>query len=711
VNWTARQPGVSASQGIIGAGGKLLTEDGRVFNLTLTAYSDFENATINRLQPETGAWPPQPGTLYVERSYAERLGIQIGDLLTVELADGRRQELTFGGTIYDFSVRPGGLQSVVSGYVSPETLHRIGLSANYNRLAVTVEDGLSVSDTANALMDSLQRLDIRVTSVNINTEGHWATGIFDGISTVLVFVGFASLLLSAFLVINTISGFMAQQKRPIGIMKIIGASRPQIIGVYMVMVALFGALALVVALPASFLFGRGLTNYIAPRLNLSVEQFSMPAFILILEVIVAFGTPMLAALFPILGGTRVPPAQAISDYNVQSSNNPLDVLLARLKGISRPALLSIRNTFRRKLRLLVTLVTLVLAGAFFISIINVRSGLNADLGILGRMSEFDAQFSLSGRYSEAAVERRALELPGVTTAEGWVAAQVAQVLPDGTQSSNFSLTGLPYNSALIDPPMLAGRWLEAPAYSNRYDLVVSDTLQSDANVEIGDTLTLKAGDTQQNWRVVGIYDGFGAAAYSYDTTVARLIERPDQLDRLMVRAAGATSVLAQQFEQALEAQGIEVAQTTLRADIIQGIVGGFNVLVLILLAMAILIALVAGLGLTGTMSLNVLERTREIGVMRAVGAGTNTIRLMFVGEGVLVGLLSFLVALPLSYPATLLFGSILGQVIFKQSLTYAPTVQGPLIWLALVMLVSTIASIAPAQRASQISIREALAYE
>ncbi|MCA9904501.1 MAG: FtsX-like permease family protein [Anaerolineae bacterium] len=711
VRWAARQPGVSASEGTTTTNGKLITAAGESFSAALTAYTDYENIHIDRITPESGAWPPASGAVYIERTYAEKLGLQIGDPLSVELRSGRREQFVFGGTVHDFSIRPAGAQSTIATYVAPETLHRLGLSTRYNRLMIKVDGTSSLTDSANALRDELIRQNVRVTSVNINAEGHWATSIFNGLATVLIFVGLVSLILSAFLVVNTISGFMAQQKRSIGIMKIIGGTRSQITGVYMVMVASFGALALVLALPASLLFASRLVHFIAPHLNFDITRFDVPASIVVMEIVVAFVTPMLAALFPVLGGTRIPAAQAVSDYVVQTSNNPLDILLARIQGISRPALLSIRNTFRRKMRLLMTMITLTLAGAFFMSIINVRNGLNADIDILARMAEYDIFYALSTPYPREAVERRFLALPGIEAVEGWAAASVAQVLPGDAQGSNFTLTGLPYDSSLVDPPIVAGRWLEAPDYANRHDIIISDDLQVDAGVMVGDTLTLKISGVEQDWRVVGVIDGYGSSAYTYYDSLARATGRPNLIDRVVVRAAGADSAFARDLELAIEQQGIDIAQTTLRADVIAGVTGGFNVVVLILLVMATLIAVVAGLGLTGTMSLNVLERTREIGVMRAVGAGTNTLRLMFVGEGILIGLLTFVIAFPLSFPTTLLFGNVLGNVIFDQPLAYAPAGEGPLIWLVMVLIVSIVASIAPAQRASQISIREALAYE
>ncbi|MEO0562021.1 MAG: FtsX-like permease family protein, partial [Chloroflexota bacterium] len=85
--------------------------------------------------------------------------------------------------------------------------------------------------------------------------------------------------------------------------------------------------------------------------------------------------------------------------------------------------------------------------------------------------------------------------------------------------------------------------------------------------------------------------------------------------------------------------------------------------------------------------------------------------LMFVGEGILIGVLSMLLALPLSIPGTILFSDVLGDVIFGNSLSIRITPLGAVVWFLIVMAVSTSASVAPANRASQISIREAISYE
>jgi putative ABC transport system permease protein len=123
-----------------------------------------------------------------------------------------------------------------------------------------------------------------------------------------------------------------------------------------------------------------------------------------------------------------------------------------------------------------------------------------------------------------------------------------------------------------------------------------------------------------------------------------------------------------------------------------------------------LIGMVGGLGLAGTMSLNVMERTREVGVMRAVGAESPDLRLMFVVEGLFIGLLSALVAFVLSVPLTVLIGTALGGALRLGAISLQLSWVGYALWPLIVSVVSVVASISPARRASQISIREALAY-
>jgi putative ABC transport system permease protein len=128
------------------------------------------------------------------------------------------------------------------------------------------------------------------------------------------------------------------------------------------------------------------------------------------------------------------------------------------------------------------------------------------------------------------------------------------------------------------------------------------------------------------------------------------------------------------------------------------------------LILAVIMALVGGIGLMGSLSISVVERTREIGVMRAIGAKTPTILGMFVMEGVLQGLLSWLVVIPLSFGLGKPMSNALGEVLFETTLDYQYNVEAVWWWLGIILLISILASLLPARSATQISVRESLAY-
>ena len=127
--------------------------------------------------------------------------------------------------------------------------------------------------------------------------------------------------------------------------------------------------------------------------------------------------------------------------------------------------------------------------------------------------------------------------------------------------------------------------------------------------------------------------------------------------------------------------------------------------------MAVLIALVGGLGLMSTMSMNVLERTRELGVMRAIGASDGDVVQMVVVEGLLIGLISWGLGTALAVPISQVLGTAVGMALMSTPLALTFAWDGFVIWLVVVLVLSALASILPARNASRITIRDALAYE
>ena len=127
--------------------------------------------------------------------------------------------------------------------------------------------------------------------------------------------------------------------------------------------------------------------------------------------------------------------------------------------------------------------------------------------------------------------------------------------------------------------------------------------------------------------------------------------------------------------------------------------------------MGVLIASVGALGLMGTMSTNVLERTREIGVMRAIGASDLAILRIVIVEGVLIGLISWVAGALLAYPVGLALTKTVGAVLFDIAPAFSFSASGVFTWLGIVIALAGFASFLPAWNASRLTVREVLAYE
>jgi len=136
----------------------------------------------------------------------------------------------------------------------------------------------------------------------------------------------------------------------------------------------------------------------------------------------------------------------------------------------------------------------------------------------------------------------------------------------------------------------------------------------------------------------------------------------------------------------------------------------FSVVTSMLLVLALVVAAVGALGLTGSLSISVVERTREIGVMRAIGARSSTIIGMLVLEGVVQGVGSWIFAVPLAFFVAQPISRQMGQVMLSMDLDYYYNFSAAVIWLGAVSLLAVSASIWPARSATRISVRQSLAY-
>ncbi len=727
VEMARRVPGVNAVEGFSSVGARIVRPDGTLMDIQFTALEDPKKLTVNVLKPVLGETDlPKYGDkeTILDNSSAS-LGYKPGDVILLELDDGKRREIKFGGYMHDVTGFPYNLTNTVNAYVTPETLKWLGGSSTYNSLAISVAENPTnqehVTEVAQAVADRMKRAGATVNFVSVNEPGHhFAYSITQGVFFMLSVLGYLTVLLSGFLIVNTITALMTQQTRQIGVMKATGGGTLQIFGMYIVLIMCFGFGALLIAIPlangAAQFIGGGMAQY----LNFNPAPFKGYAGTLVQQVIVAVVVPLIAAIFPIYNSVRVTVREAISDYGIGGNAKPkVDSVNKNSLLISRPIRISLRNAMRRKTRLVLTLFTLVMGGAVFISVFNLWASFEKwMLDIQGYfLADINVSFSHAYRFDKVAAI--AESIPGVESVEGWLEYGGTLKMGEDETGTQIVFFAPPSTSTLIDPVITSGRWLTT---GDENAIVIGNHLLNVfPDLKVGDWLTIEVNGKPTQWYIIGTYSIAGNVSppllyvnYEY---ISQLVNQPEQVFSLRVVTSTARddSAAQQKINDELMAQyqarGVRVTSSTLGAKFIEDQRSQTNILVYFMLLMASLIAIVGGLGLAGTMSINVLERTREIGVMRAIGASNGDIQGIVIVEGMVIGVISWLISILLAFPITgvLTFG--VGMAIATAPLPNVYGLTGVIAWLIFTLVLATIASALPARRASRLTVRDTLAYE
>jgi len=719
--------GVNAVEGFSSVGARIVRPDGSLVGIQFTALEDPQKLTVNLLKPLLGErdLPKYGDKETILDNSSASLGYKPGDVILLELDDGKRREIKFGGYMHDVTGFPYNLANTVNAYVTPETLGWLGGSSTYNSLAVSVSENPTdqehVTAVAQAVADRMKRAGATVNFVSVNEPGHhFAYSITQGVFFMLSVLGYLTVLLSGFLIVNTITALMTQQTRQIGVMKATGGGTLQIFGMYLVLIMCFGFGALLIAIPlangAAQFIGAGMAQY----LNFNPAPFKGYAGTLVQEVIVAVVVPLIAAIFPIYNSVRVTVREAISDYGIGGNAKPkADSVNKSSLLISRPIRISLRNAMRRKTRLVLTLFTLVMGGAVFISVFNLWASFEKwMLDIQGYfLADINVQFSHAYRFDKVAAI--AESIPGVESVEGWLEYGGTLKMGDEETGTQIVFFAPPSTSTLIDPVITSGRWLTT---GDENAIVIGNHLLNVfPDLKVGDWLTIELNGKPTQWHIIGTYSIAGNVSppllyvnYEY---ISQLVNQPEQVFSLRVVTSTARDDSAAQQKindelmAAYEARGVQVTSSQLGAKFIEDQKSQTDILVYFMLLMASLIAIVGGLGLAGTMSINVLERTREIGVMRAIGASNADIQGIVIVEGMVIGIISWLISILLAFPITgvLTFG--VGMAIATAPLPNVYGVTGVIAWLIFTLVLATIASALPARRASRLTVRDTLAYE
>ncbi len=722
---TARRvAGVAEAEGVRTVRLRLRLPGGAWDDATVRVIPDDGQLRIGVPTPWRGPWPLADRALALERASLARTGARLGDAIELQIHGQEVRRLTLTTLAHDLSLPPAPIAGRAFGYVTADTMAWLGGPDAANQLAIVVAeqraDADHIREVAGAVEQVIRRGGRDVVAIDVPTPlQHPAEVILPTVIALLTTMGLLALGVSVFLISNTIDALLMQQVRQIGIMRAIGAGSGAITGMYLALAAAFGVLALLIAVPLTMLATYGFARFLAGQLNVDIHGIGLPPGVIALQLLAAVSVPMIAAALPVRATAALPVRVALAGTgSPPPRGSRLDRLVGRLPGLDRPARLSLRNMLRRRGRLVRTLSALVLGGAVFVSVMTLRASLyrTLDASIASQHYDLEVQFGRPYRTAQAAAA--VAGVPAITRLEGLRRAVATPVYHDGRTGEDLTLRALDADSILFAPRMASGRWLAAG--DARVVVLTTNYHTKDPDAGIGDWITMRIDDRDSTWRIVGFIEELippVSPAWAYVplqafTAEAGGVGRSDTLRLATAHHTAADHAAAQQqVEAALVARGFELQSIHTRSADRAILDERFQVLTSVLGVLAVLISAVGGLGLAGTMGINVRERSREIGVMRAIGAGDRQIRRIVIGEGLAIGLLAWLLGMLLALPMSLAMCIGFGIALLNTPLEWTWSLPGAIGWLVIIVVIAVGASVVPAREAVRTTVREVLAYE
>jgi putative ABC transport system permease protein len=736
-----RQPGVIQATGRTQFTSESVQVNGQPRELPLQVFvaAPDDPMRMATFFPQRGSWPPSPGDIFIGEDSLGLLGVAVGDTVALETPSGNPLRLRVADTVYDPSLSPAGQEQTGRGYLSTTSLPTPGGRAVLDQLKLQVADPgqttpsrdrdaiVAVTGQVGTWLQRDYGLAVREVQVP-KPYAHPHQWQADALLLSLLAGGAAALLLAAILVANMLNTLFTQQIPQIGIMKAIGARSGRIGRRYLAMTLLVAAAATLLALAPAVLIGRALTRQIFSFLGIQAASLAPPWWTYLVVLAAGLLLPPLLALLPLVKASRTTVRAAIDHRGGGANPSAATGVLARLgrlRRLDRGLLMALRNTVRRPARFWLSVGLLASAGTVFVAGMSLSDGTEAITQEATDARRWDVDVQLASPASPDQVATLVDQLPNVSRVEGLnvtptgVAGPgqipVTRTYPDQGHA-RVSVTAIPAGTTMFTPPkLLEGRWLN-PGETGAVVLNQIARNNTVPGIGAGDSVQLLVGGKSTSWRVVGIVEekGGGSSVYTTAAGFADPTGQPPRVTQLRIATTShdepTRTAVADAVNKRLSGAGIKVgsAASVSRSEAISE--GHLGPIVTIVLAIAVAMGVVGVIGLASTMGANILDRTREFGVMHAIGARPKAVRRIVVAEGVFLALGSLLVAVIPALALTAVLGAGLGNLFFSAPLPFRVSILAAGIWVVLVVLGAVLATDAAATRASRLTVREALAY-
>jgi putative ABC transport system permease protein len=713
-------------------------------NLLLFVIDDYQGIEVSRVVPQSGGWPPAAGEILLERDALQVAKARVGDEVAIKTARGGEARLKVAGSVHDVGQAQARMENRVYGYITLDTLARLGEEPFLDRLLIVASgpalDESRVRFVAEEVRAAVAAQGHPIVRLDVPRPGkHPHADLMGLLLLALAAFGLLAVLLAGFVVANLLTAVVASQVRQVGVMKAIGGTSARVASLYLGEALLLGAGGLALGIPAGAWGGRLLTRTLAVLLNFDIHRFAVPAWVYALDAVVGLLVPCLAAAYPVFKAARMSVREALADRGTRREafeTTALDRALGRTR-VGPFSLLILRSALRRRARTALTVATFGVAGLFFMSALNVRSSLIRTLDGLFAQSRYDLSLTLGTMSPVEAVAAAANGVPGVARVEGWVTTEASLgpavatgdggaapgapadpralhgAAPGGEGGERVTVLGVPGDTTVWRPAMLAGRPLGS---GDRGAVVVNSAFAARSGRGVGQKADLQMGPHGVSLPIVGVsFEPFAPAVVYAPLAFFADHGHAGMTNSLRValdaRGGRTVSQVREELDRRLEAGGIRAVAGASTEDRRYGFDQHMLMIYVFLVVTSAILGAVGVLSLLTTLTLGVLERRRELGVLRALGASPARVALLVAAEGVFLSLISWALAIVLAWPVSEVLGNALVAAMFRTHLTFGFDPRGPLVWLLVSLVAGLTGSALPAWRGAKAPVRESIGYE
>ncbi len=710
----------------------------------LMAFSEpFGEIQLEPMRLVEGEWP-QPGQhqIALERRMADEYGLGVGDTIAFRILGSEQasEPWTVSAIVFHpYWVVIGGNQNQPERrlYANLDDAQQIVPFSGFNSFYLRyIDTGVSESQAERLMEVVAERTNYIPTTYWLdNPDDYFLIGEVAEVTGVLNMLAVVALVVSGFLVMNVVNTIVVEQKRQIGVMKSLGATRLDNFIIYAGIALAYGILGTIPGVILGIIVGGLMAQSVAPFAFTLIEGFKVSPMGVIVGVAMGLFVPVAAAFVPVFNGTRVTIRDAMTDLGIAGTwGRGLSARVIKALPVPITIRQALSNVVQKKGRLALTVITLTLAAAAFMGVFAMFTLITAEISDLFDTINYQIMVLPSEAQDFDQVRQRINSVEGVAGAYPGAGFLVRLFDLSGTEisigagmegSDELQALGYDPRTPAADLTYDSGTgWEDDPT---RPGVVLTSAAAKSVGKTAGDRIVVSAGGRTAEYEIIGVASypfplvfmnwedlsrqaGFvlGDAGTPDDPSddpplptgylVAVTAEDPSPAEVDDVIADISDTLLA----------GGMTASFTNQVKEQQNMADGLMVFNMIFQITSAVMAAVGAIGLLTTLSMAVYERQKEIGVMRSIGAGSGTIVTQFLVEGILIGLLAWVLAVPLSY---LLAVSLLNGLGFADFIEFSYPIWVLGMGLVGMIVVATVASLWPSIAAARRTVSDILRYQ